>query len=151
MGNLVKQLFTQDDLKAIANAIGVAEKNTIGEIRVSVRQKRKWTERKHSLEALAQKEFHHLGMAHTQQRTGILLFLLLSDRRFHIFADEGIHRKVETGTWETIAKDVSEHFSQKNFRQGVIHGVQEVGKVLSKHFPSTADDKNELSNEVHIS
>ena len=151
MGNLVKKLFTNDDLLAIAAAISEAEKATSGEIRVSVRQKRKWGERKLSLDALARKEFLHLGMAKTDQRTGILIFLLLSERKFYIFADEGIHSKVETDTWVKIAQNVSEHFTQKNFKHGVIRGVKEVGAVLAKHVPSTKDDKNELSNEVHVS
>jgi uncharacterized membrane protein len=151
MGNLVKKMFVDEDLKAIASAIGEAEQTTIGEIRVSIRQKRKWTERTLTLEALARKEFQHLGMMHTKQRTGVLIFLLLSDKQFHIFADEGIHGRVETGTWEKIAKQISEHFSQKNFRHGIVHGVKEVGAVLAQHFPTTANDKNELSNEVHVS
>ena len=146
----VKKLFSQKDLKTIADAIGEAEKNTSGEIRVSVRQKRGWRERKLSIEQLAHKEFYTLGMTKTHERTGILIFLLLQDRRFHIFADEGIHAKVEEGTWEKIASEMSEHFSQQKFRDGVIHGVQSVGAVLAKYFPPRPGDTNELSNEVNI-
>jgi uncharacterized membrane protein len=146
----VKKLFSQEDLKTIANAIGEAEKNTSGEIRVSIRQKRGWRERKLSLEHLAQKEFYKLGMIKTQDRTGILIFLLLQDRRFHIYADEGIHTKVEEGTWEQIAKEMSEHFSQQKFFDGVIHGVQSVGAVLAKYIPPRPSDTNELSNEVNV-
>jgi uncharacterized membrane protein len=146
----VKKLFSQEDLKAIANAIGEAEKNTSGEIRVSIRQKRGWRERKLTLEQLAQKEFYTLGMIKTQDRTGILIFLLLQDRRFHIYADEGIHTKVEEGTWEQIAKEMSEHFSQQKFCDGVIHGVQSVGAVLAKYIPPRPGDTNELSNEVIV-
>lgn len=146
----VKKLFSQEDLKTIADAIGEAEKNTSGEIRVSIRQKRGWRERKIPLEQLAQKEFYTLGMIKTKDRTGILIFLLLQDRRFHIFADEGIHTKVEEGTWETIAKEMSEHFFQQKFRDGVIHGVQSVGAVLAKYFPPRPGDTDELSNEVNI-
>ena len=42
MKNLVKQLFSKEDLAALAAAIGEAEKTTAGEIRVSIRQRRKW-------------------------------------------------------------------------------------------------------------
>ena len=146
----VKKIFSQEDLKAIANVIGETEKVTSGEIRVSIRQRRGWRERTLTLEQLAQREFYTLGMMKTQNHTGILIFLLLHDRRFHIYADEGIHVKVEEGTWEKNAKEMSEHFSQQKFRDGVIHGVQSVGAVLAKYYPPRPGDTNELSNEVNV-
>jgi uncharacterized membrane protein len=150
MKNLVRKLFTQEDLAAIGTAIGAAEKTTAGEIRVSVRQKRRWSERKLTIEEIARREFQLLGMTKTRDRTGILIFLLLQERKFFILADEGIHTKVEDGTWTKIAGDISSHFSQSQFRHGVIVGVQAVGDILSKHFPRKADDANELPNDVHV-
>ncbi|MGA3287564.1 MAG: TPM domain-containing protein [Bacteroidota bacterium] len=150
MKNLVKKLFTKEDLSAIAAAISEAEKLTAGEIRVSIRQKRRWRERKLSIEEMARREFHDLGMTKTKDHTGILIFLLMDERKFFILADEGIHNKVEEATWTKIAEEISSHFSKKNFHQGVIHGVQAVGRVLSRFFPRKATDTNELPNDVHV-
>jgi uncharacterized membrane protein len=150
MKNLVKQMFTKEDLSAIASAISEAEKTTAGEIRVSIRQKRKRRERKLTVEEMARQEFHLLGMTKTKDRTGILIFLLLEDKKFFILADDEIHTKVEVGTWDRIAKEMSNHFSQKNFRQGILHGVHSVGVELSKFFPKKSDDTNELPNDVHV-
>jgi uncharacterized membrane protein len=150
MKNLVKNLFTKEDLTAIAAAIGEAEKTTAGEIRVSIRQKRRWRERKLSMEEMARREFHELGMTKTKDRTGILILLLIEDRKFFILADEGIHRKVEQGRWIKIAEEISSHFSQKNFLHGVIHGVRAVGTMLSQFFPRKSNDTNELPNDVHV-
>jgi uncharacterized membrane protein len=150
MKNLVKQMFTKEDLAAIASGIGEAEKTTAGEIRVSIRQKRKWREKKDTIEQLARREFHSLGMTKTKDRTGILIFLLLEDKKFYILADDGIHAKVENGTWDRIAKEMSDHFSKKNFRNGILHGVTSVGMELSKFFPIQSDDTNELPNDVHV-
>jgi uncharacterized membrane protein len=150
MKNLVKKLFTEEDLNAIAAAISEAEKTTAGEIRVSIRQKRRWRERKLSIEEMTRQEFHHLGMTKTKDRTGILIFLLLDERKFFILADEGIHSKVEEATWAKIAEQISSHFVKKNFHQGIIHGVQAVGIVLSQFFPRKEDDTNELTNDVHV-
>jgi uncharacterized membrane protein len=150
MKNLVKNMFTKEDLSAIASAIGEAEKTTAGEIRVSIRQKRKWKERKLTIEELARREFHLLGMTKTKDRTGILIFLLLEDKKFFILADDGIHTKVEEGTWNKVAKEMSDHFSQKNFRLGILHGVHSVGMELAKFFPRKSHDTNELPNDVHV-
>jgi uncharacterized membrane protein len=151
MGNLIKKTFTKEDLAAIVAAIGKAEKSTAGEIRVSIRQKRRWREKKLGIENIARREFEFLGMHKTKDRTGVLIFLLLEDKKFYILADEGIHTKVEDGKWTKIAGGMSSHFSRKNFKQGIIQGVQLVGEELSKHFPHKADDKNELPNEVRVS
>ena len=150
MKNLVKQMFAKEDLAAIASAIGEVEKTTAGEIRVSIRQRRKWREKKRTLEELAQQEFHALGMTKTKDRTGILIFLLLEDKKFFILADDGIHARVEDGMWDKIAKEMSTHFSQKNFRLGIIQGVKSVGMELTKFFPRKSDDTNELPNDVHV-
>ena len=150
MKNLVKKLFTKEDLAAIAAAISEAEKTTAGEIRVSIRQKRKRRERKLTVEEMARQEFHVLGMTKTKDRTGILIFLLLEDKKFFVLADDGIHTKVEDGTWDKIANEMSNHFFQKNFRLGIIHGVHSVGVELSKFFPRKSDDTNELPNDVHV-
>jgi len=151
MENLVKNLLTKEDLAAIVTAIGEAEKTTAGEIRVSVRQKRRWRERKLSIEEMARQEFRDLGMAKTKDKTGILIFLLMEEKKFYIFADEGIYAKVETSAWDKIAEDMSSQFSKKNFQQGIIKGVEEVGRVLSQFFPRKADDINELPNTVRVS
>lgn len=150
MTHHVKKMFSKEDLAAIAASIKEAEKTTAGEIRVSIRQKRGWRERKLSLEQLARKEFHLLRMTNTKERIGILIFLLMQQRQFFILADEGIHAKVEGGTWDKIAKEMSDHFSRKNFLQGIIHGVQSVGKELARHFPRASGDVNELSDEVRV-
>jgi uncharacterized membrane protein len=144
-------LFTKEDLTSIISAIGKAEKITSGEIRVSIRQKRCWREKKLTIEEIARREFQLLGMGKKKERTGILIFLLLEDKKFYLFADEGIHTKVEDGKWKKIAGEMSSHFSQKNFRQGIIQGVQMVGEELSKFFPPKSGDANELPNDVRVS
>ncbi len=146
----VKKLLAENDLHAIARFIGEQEKMTSGQIRVSIRQRRARKERGLSIEDLARKEFHALGMTKTSEHTGILIFLLLEDKKFHILADEGIHRKVDEGTWQTIANEMARHFSEQKFREGIFHGVRAVAAELGKHYPHKPGDKNELSNTVHI-
>jgi uncharacterized membrane protein len=150
MTNLVKKFLTKEDLAAIVASIGEAEKTTAGEIRVSIRQKRRRREKMLSIEEMARREFHELGMTKTKDHTGILIFLLIEDKKFFILADAGIYAKVEGGTWSGIAAEISTHFSGKNFRQGLIEGIQAAGKVLSKFFPRKANDTNELPNEVRL-
>jgi uncharacterized membrane protein len=151
MQNLIKKLLTQEELDAVVSAIGEAEKNTSGEIQISIRQKRKWGERKLNIDEIARSEFYRLEMNKTRKKTGILIFLLLEERKFFIFADEGIYSKVEASMWEKIAAGMSSQFMKKDFHHGIIQGIQETGKVLSQFFPPGVDDVNELPNSVNVS
>ncbi|HLX11601.1 MAG TPA: TPM domain-containing protein [Bacteroidota bacterium] len=145
---LFKHILSKEDLAAIAQAIGETEARTSGEIRVVLRHSRHWNEMKLSMHEIALREFVHLGMEKTKHRTGVLIMLLLSKKKFQIIADEGIHSRVEDGTWDKIAELLSGHFRKGNFRAGLIEAVKDVGEVLAKHFPRNADDTNQLSNDV---
>ena len=104
MTNHVKRLLAETDLHAIARYIAEQEKQTSGQIRVSIRQSRARNERGRSIEELARKEFHALGMAKTAERSGVLIFLLLEDRKFK----EGILHGVKS-----VAAELSRHFPYK--------------------------------------
>lgn len=133
------------DLSAV---ITEAEKKTSGEIRVVIRHRRHLKERKLSLHDLALSEFYRLGMEKTRDKTGVLIFLLISERKFHIVADEGIHTKVTEGTWDRIAENMTHHFKSGKFFDGIVKAINSVAGELSKHFPRKSDDTDELPNEV---
>ena len=147
----LKEYLSEEQLRLIASKIAEAERNTDGEIHISIRHRRNWNERRLSLHELTLKEFHRLGMYKTAKHTGVLILLLFNERKFHIIADKGIHAKVAAGTWDRIADTVSTHFRQGNFLQGIFAAVDTVGSELQKHFPRTPGDENEISNKVDVS
>ena len=108
-------------------------------------------EKKLSIYDMALREFYRLGMDKTRDNTGVLIYLLLSDKKFQIIADKGIHEKVEDGTWQKIADEMAEEFRKGKFLDGILKGLDRIGKILARHFPIKPDDTNELPNEVEIS
>lgn len=148
MKMLLTKYLSSAELTQISKKIAEAEQATSGEIRVSIRRRKAWRERKLSVRDLTIAEFRRLGMHKTQDRTGVLILLLMLERKFHIVADEGIHKKVEDGTWDRIAGSMSAHFKTGNFAEGIIHAVDTVGAELKKYFPRQAGDRNELPNDV---
>ena len=147
---LIYHFFNDDELLRISNKIKEMEKTTAGEICVSIKEKRSLLEKRMSVRQLAEKEFFKLGVANTRDKTGILIFLLLANRSFYILADSGINEKVPLGTWDKIKDEIQKNFSHGEFCKGIIFGIEEVGKILSKHFPIKPDDTNELSNRVNL-
>ena len=148
MSLITKKYLPKHDLQRIADTIARIESATSGEIRVCVRQKRFLGEGKLSLHDLMLKEFYRLGMDRTKDRTGVLILLLLDEKKFEIIGDEGIDKKIPEGTWDRIAESMSAHFREGKFAEGILHAIDEVGNDLKKHFPRRSDDRNELSNDV---
>jgi uncharacterized membrane protein len=147
---LIYQIFSDDDFLRFSKKIKDAEKKTSGEIRISFREKRTFFNRKKEIRKLAEDEFYKLNMHNTRDKTGILLFLLLSERKFYILADQGINSKVDQMTWDSIRDEIQKEFKNGNFSFGILHGIERVGKILSEHFPIKPDDSNELSNKIII-
>ncbi len=146
----MKNILTPDEMKAVAALIAEKERNTTGELRVAIRRRRHLGERKLGIHQLAIKEFHQLGMHRTKHRIGILIFFLLSEHKFHIVADEGINGRVEEGTWDRVAENMSASFREQKFFAGLCAALNQVGDILSKHFPDDGGTKNELPDDVVI-
>ncbi len=150
MNELIYHFFTDDDFLRISNKIKEAEKTTSGEIRVSIKEEIPFLKRNKSIKELAEEEFYRLNMNNTRDKTGILLFIVLGERKFYILADEGINEKVPPDTWGRIRSLIEDEFRNGRFAQGIIKGIEEIGKVLTNYFPIKPDDTNELPNKVVI-
>ncbi len=150
MQTFLKKYLSHSDLKIIAVKIGEVERTTSGEIRVSVVRRRRWSERNLTLEQVAHRDFHRLGMEKTKDATGVLLFLLLGERKFRIVADKGINERVDQATWDEIAQFIASSFKEERYLDGLVGAISRVGAVLQQHFPRKADDTNELPNDVDI-
>ncbi|PKL82816.1 MAG: hypothetical protein CVV24_08155 [Ignavibacteriae bacterium HGW-Ignavibacteriae-3] len=148
MDRLIYNYFSDDDFLRISGKIKEMEKNTSGEIRISIKEKKNFSERKIDMRALAEMEFHKLNMHNTRDKTGILLFLLLGEKKFYILADSGIDQKVGQSVWDNVRDEIQNHFQNGKFGDGLIWGIERVGEILSAHFPIKSDDTNELSNEI---
>jgi uncharacterized membrane protein len=147
---LIYHFFSDDDFLRISQKITEAEKTTSGEIRIGICEKKRFLNRKKNIRKLAEEEFYKLNMHNTRDKTGILLFLLLSERQFYILADEGINSKVSQNTWDGVRDEILSKFIEGQYTKGIITGVEKVGKILTEFFPIKADDTNDLSNKIVI-
>jgi uncharacterized membrane protein YgcG len=91
--------------------------------------------------------FSHLRLWDTEQRTGVLIYLLLADRAVEIVADRGINAQVDSQEWATVCRQMEAAFRQSNFESGVVAGVQAVTRQLKAHFPLGIRDRNELPDK----
>jgi len=138
--------FSKKEKEAIVAAIQEAEKRTSAEIRVHLERKAK-----PEILAQAQTEFERLGMTHTEERNGVLIFMGIYSKRFAIIGDQGIHRKVGEEFWQNIVQAMQSHFKEDRFADGIVEAIHKTGEALAEHFPHQPDDVNELSDDISYS
>ena len=151
MKQLIYHFVNDDELLRITNKIREYEKLTAGEICVSIKEHKTFFQKRRSVGELAKKEFARLGIGKTRDKTGVLIYILLEERQFYILADSAINNKVKENTWHKIKDGMQDFFMKGMFAKGILHGVEETGKVLAEHFPVRPDDINEIPDRVILS
>jgi uncharacterized membrane protein len=141
----VRRFLGEADLAAVAAAIATAEAATSAEIRVHL-------DARCPGEALARAAlvFERLGMHRTALRHGVLIYVSIEDHKLAVLGDRGIHERVGKAYWDGLLEAILAHFRGQRFRDGILHGVAEVGTVLNRHFPRRPDDVNELPDRVSV-
>jgi uncharacterized membrane protein len=88
--------------------------------------------------------FSRLRIWDTAHNNGVLIYLLLADRKVEIIADRGIDAKVGAAGWQKICAAMETDFKAGNFAGGVIKGIAAVSQQLAAHFPKHVAGPNEL-------
>jgi uncharacterized membrane protein len=141
-----RRIFPPDVLAAIEQAIKAGEATHSGQIRFVVEGALdgKPLFRNQSARERALDIFSHLRIWDTAHNNGVLIYLLLADRKVEIIADRGIDAKVGAAGWEKICRAMETDFKAGNFESGVIQGIDAVSRQLAAHFPKHGPGRNEL-------
>ncbi|MBX3165634.1 MAG: TPM domain-containing protein [Bacteroidetes bacterium] len=138
-----RNFFDEHEQQLLVNAIQTAEEHTSGEIRIHIENFCLGNEVK-----AAQKVFTKLKMHQTQERNGVLIYIATLSKKIAIVGDEGIHQKLGNAYWQNAITKLINQFHNHHKAEGLAECVIECGHLLGKFFPRSADDKNELSNEI---
>jgi len=136
-------------MRAIEKAIGEEERRHEGQLRFAVEASLPLSD---LLRGVGSREraidwFGRLGVWNTRHNSGVLIYLLLADRRVELVADRGIHSKVGTAAWEAICGEMQQEFARGQFERGVVIGIRAVSDLLAEHFPRSGDGRNELPDK----
>ena len=142
---LARQMFSEQDLKELQQAIAEAEKKTSGEIKLDFEYDVQQDPLRH-----AARIFQALGLTKTAERNATLIVLFLQDRKFAILGDQGIHQRVPPNFWESISASIEERFHAGNFKEGLMLGIGELGDKLALYFPYTKGDRDEISDRIEM-
>lgn len=140
---MLESFLKPEEEELIIESIRKAERKTSGEIRIHLEchQDKEAYPRAYEL-------FHLLKMDNTRLRNGVLIYLAVEDHKFAIYGDKGIHDKVKFEFWNKTRDLLQHYFTNGEFSEGLIKCVEIIGEELSKHFPWSPFDENEISNEI---
>jgi len=96
----------------------------------------------------AERAFFERGLYRTKKNTGVLFFLSLLERKVWVLADQGIHEKMDEGTLDRFADEVSKGVREGRAFDALSQAIQEIGALLSRHFPVSTDHTDELPDDV---
>lgn len=144
----IRFAFPDASLEAIERAIEAQEERHDGEIRFAVESALPLWDlvRGVSARERAIDLFARLRVWDTDQNAGVLIYVLLADRRVEIVADRGIDARVGATAWEAVCGAMQREFAARRFERGAIIGIEAVSDLLAAHFPPRAANPDELPN-----
>jgi uncharacterized membrane protein len=138
--------------RAIQEAVEASERTHRGEIRFAVESRLDTTSvwRGESARERALELFASLRVWDTAENSGILVYVLLADRRVEIVADRGYAGEVTEEPWRDICHTIEAAYREGRFREGSVEGVHACARHAARLFPSDGSDANELADEVAV-
>ncbi|HOL81286.1 MAG TPA: TPM domain-containing protein [Ignavibacteriales bacterium] len=145
-----KSTITPEQEKQIINKISEIESKTSAEIKIIIKNKKGFFEKRKSCYQIAVKEFYKNKLHLTKDRTGVLLLILLKEHEVTILGDAGINSKIEPNFWDNVINDIIPFFKENNLAEGIIKALEDISEPLITYFPIQENDQNELSNDIII-
>lgn len=139
-------------LQRLEAAVRASEARHLGELRICVEAglslPQLW--RNESPRQRAIECFGLLRVWDTEHNNGVLIHLLLADRRIEVVADRGLSQRVPPGTWQALADQLGQALAQGQVEAGLQQAIAQVGDLLHTHFPAPAHapNPNELPDAI---
>jgi len=148
----VRRAFPPAAMRAIEKATGEEERRHGGQLRFAVEGALPLSE---LVRGVGSREraiawFGRLRVWDTEHNAGVLIYVLLADRRVELVADRGIHSRVGTAAWEAICGEMQQEFARGQFERGAVIGVRAISDLLAAHFPPSDADRNELPDKPAV-
>ncbi|ODP35183.1 TPM domain-containing protein [Pandoraea sp. ISTKB] len=82
--------------------------------------------------------FHQLGVAHTDARTGILLYINIADHDIELIADKGVNALVNSHRWDAVVAQMSAGFRDERYVQSVLDALNTLRGIARESLPAQA-------------
>ena len=145
---LARRAFPAATLDAIQREVALLEKHHRGQlvfiVEAELTSGQLW--RNLGSRERARELFALHGVWNTEENNGVLVYVLLADRKVEVVADRGIDARVSPTDWEAICRMMERHFAGGRYEEGALAGVRAVSELLARHFPGSGAAGNELQD-----
>jgi putative membrane protein len=107
-------------------------------------------EMQEEVERSAAEAFHRFRIRGTQASTGVLIYVSLYERQVRVIGDAAISEKLAQSQWDEVCSLVVAGMKSGEPAKGLEDAIAQCGSLLAEHFPTQADDQNELPNTLHL-
>lgn len=105
----------------------------------------------HATRQRAENAFLEQEVFNTRHRTGIMIFISFFEHEVIIMGDQGISKVVEQKVWDKLVQDLTAQIRKGKTVEGLEVAIKRCGEILlEKGFKKTADDVNELRDDVRL-
>ncbi len=87
--------------------------------------------------------FFQKGVHKTEDETGVLIFISLLERKVWILGDRGIHAKIGSDFWRSLAKELSDGIKGDRPLDALCSVIEKCGAELTRHFPNRGSRRNQ--------
>ena len=88
--------------------------------------------------------FSQLRMWDTEENNGVLLYVLLAERRIEIVADRGFSPGVSEAQWQDICTHMQCALRDGLYEAATLEALASISALATRHFPARGGDRNEL-------
>lgn len=145
--------FPPAQLDAIAKAVAEGEQMHGGQVCVAVESRLNPWRVLTGIDARqrAAEAFAHLRVWDTEANAGVLIYVLLAERRIEVLPDRGIRERVAESEWRAVCNTLSAALGAGDWQGGLRAGIEQVHALLRTHFPAPpGGHANELPDRPTI-
>ena len=151
------QAVPNDMAERLTRRVQASEQKHTGQVRVCIEGawplSYAWRAGRHTplsivLRQRAMAWFGRLRVWDTEHNNGVLIYLLLAERRIEIVADRGLMRHTSEAHWQTVLQALRQPLQQGDFESGLTQALEAVSALLVAHFPITDSSPNELPDLI---
>lgn len=143
----MRRHFNAALLDDMAAAIAAGERGHLGELRFAVESRLGLAAVLEGMDATARARqvFAQLRVWDTEHNSGVLIYLLLAERRIEIVVDRGVARRVPQARWAAVCDTMRQCFARGEWRDGSLQGIAAAHGLLRVGFPA---DNTGAGNEL---
>jgi uncharacterized membrane protein len=79
--------------------------------------------------------FEHWGLPEAERSTAIMVYVSAVSRTFAVVGGDEVERVAPRAFWEVVNRDLTHHFDEQRYCDGLFKAIAQVALQLQRHFP----------------